>query len=147
MQPTAEYYTIWTKVPSAMPISSLFLSALILLASCLSEDLDGESIRAAAFSDPPSAVSQLTFGGSRWTEIDIWVAWAGPANLKSKEGYQPCVEPQRIAAYFAKKDTGRATMLGATGDLSCLEKPGNRTGRWFLSHSTGVHWWRAWDHN
>ena len=135
-----------------MLVNSLFITTLLNLGGCLSENLDGESFRAAAFSDPPSAVSVLNFGGTKWIEVDVWVAWSGPATLKSAEGFEPCTDTKGVAAHFARKDPARAAMLADTTNLTCLEKlrdSGDReiaVGRRLLSHSSGVHWWRAWHH-
>jgi hypothetical protein len=129
-----------------MLLFPLLFTVFLSLNACLSEDLNGESIRAGAFSDAPTTVTVLNFGGVRWTEIDIWVAWSGPATLKVNDGYQPCANTKKVADYLALKDPDRAKLLGDYSALTCLKKPGQQTGRWFLSHSSRSHWWRAWDH-
>jgi hypothetical protein len=131
---------------TTMPFYPALTSLLLTMFSCSSDDLDGEKIRAGAFSDPATAVTVLNFGGFRWTEIDLWVAWSGPATLKSSDNYLPCTETKRIADHLASKDPERAKLLKDYTALTCLEKPGDRTGRWLLSHSSQTHWWRAWDH-
>ena len=120
---------------------------VMLLQACLEESLDGESIRSAAFSDASVDVTILNYGGMRWTETDIWVTWSGPATLREPVGYSPCSDVEPVAAFFAKRDEERATQLADANQLQCTKKGEGATGRWFLRHSSGLSWWRAWDHS
>ena len=128
-----------------MPRMLPFLTTLLCVA-CLTEPVDGDAIRAAAFSDSEAQVTLLAHGGVRWTDVDVWVAWAGPATLKSSDGYAPCGDPKKVADAFTKRDPERRALLGDLSALSCLSKSSSpSSGRWLLSHSSGVHWWRAWN--
>ena len=124
--------------------SSIILYCL-LLTSCLSENINGAKIRAGAFSDSADLVTILKAGGSRWTDYDMWVAWRGPATLRVNTGYLPCKDKMVVLNAFSKRDPKRRGLLAQTKGLSCLEKLGSLSGQHFVSHSSGVHWWRAWN--
>ena len=126
-------------------MKSLLMISPLLFMACLSEQINGSQIHAAAFSDSPGLVNILEAGGTRWTDVDIWVAWSGPATLRSSTGYVPCKNKEVVAKNFAKRDPKRQHLLQQTADLLCQEKPGKSSGRQFVSHNSGVHWWRAWD--
>jgi len=123
----------------------LFFLVPLILGACLNEEINGAQIRAAAFSDSSTHVNILDAGGTRWNDVDIWVAWRGPATLRSNTGYVDCKDKQKVIDHFAKVDPKRKDVLQQTAEIGCLEKPGTNSGRQFLSHKSGIHWWRAWD--
>lgn len=118
---------------------------LLLFSACLNEPIDGEAVRSAAFSDSASQVTILASGGENWTEPDLWVAWTGPATVTHSTGFTPCTDPASVAKVLAKRDAARAALLSDPAALTCQQKGGTRSGRHFVSHSSGVHWWRAWE--
>ena len=118
---------------------------ILLLTACLNESIDGAGLRSGAFAEPAAQVTILDSGGDNWTDKDLWVAWSGPATLKSSTGYAPCKDLAAVAKGMAKRDKARAKLLAETAALTCQEKGGGLSGRQWLSHSSGVHWWRAWE--
>ena len=118
---------------------------VVALVGCFSEEFNGAKIYTGAFSDPISKVRILNAGGIRWTDVDIWVAWSGPANLRSNKGYTTCSNLAVIAETFVERDPARQALLRDHAKLSCQKKSGKASGRYFLSHESGIHWWRAWE--